>query len=269
MHDQKVNVGGLNDPDEVDDFLYALNEASLLDGSYSVSREEIPERWYGAVGRYGDTAMSSSVVFTSPINVMDTPVIRVPPSVLSLCDAIQQQRTNLEFSILLKGTWTKDGFVVTSDDYVIPTQTVSMAAVDYDADEVSRLMAEGYNCVLHSHPMNMRVFSGSDEDTINVNFDASILYCQGDLCDARVCISIVPRLKLRLEAKIEWLPMSGAIRGLEKIAVAPAPKRSSYRNYNWKRDGLNDDVVEMLDGKAFCRPAGKHSPVARGRGKKT
>jgi hypothetical protein len=56
---------------------------------------------------------------------------------------------------------------------------------------------------------------------------------------------------------------------LEKIAVAPAPKRSSYRNYNWKRDGLNDDVVEMLDGKTFCWPVRKHSPGARGRGKKT
>jgi hypothetical protein len=236
MYDQKVNVGGLQNPDEVDDFLYALNEAAVL------GDEELQGKWYGSVGASVGVASGDPEVFTSPINVTDVPTIRVPPSVLSLCNAIQEQRRNLEFSILLKGNWTHDGFVVNGDDYIIPMQTVTVASVDYDADEISRLMSEGYNCVLHSHPMNMKTFSRSDEDTINVNFDASILYCRGELCDARVCISVVPRLKLRLPAVVEWLPMTGAIRGLDKITEPPVSAKYTRRSYKWRYD---DDVDEF------------------------
>lgn len=160
-------------------------------------------------------------VFRSTIAVLDKPVILVPPMVLSLCNAIQAERSNLEFSVLLKGKWTRDGFVVENDTYVIPKQIVSGASVDYDHEEVSRLTAEGYNCVLHSHPMNLRSFSSSDEETINVNFDASILYCNGELCDARVCVAVIPRLKLRLAATVGWIPLSGDIAGLDNIVVTP------------------------------------------------
>jgi len=242
MYDQKVNVGGLQNPDEVDDFLYALNEAAVLGDAQDESLEELQGKWYGSVGASVGVASGDPEVFTSPINVMDVPTIRVPPSVLSLCNAIQEQRRNLEFSILLKGNWTRDGFVVNGDDYIIPMQTVTVASVDYDADEISRLMSEGYNCVLHSHPMNIKTFSRSDEDTINVNFDASILYCRGELCDARVCISVVPRLKLRLPAVVEWLPMTGAIRGLDKIIEPPVSVKYTRRSYKWRYD---DDVDEF------------------------
>lgn len=153
--------------------------------------------------RYRTELVPKLEVFTSGIAIQSKPVVLVPASVLGVCDAVQAKVGGNEFSILLKGGWTGDGFVVSPGHYVIPKQSVGYASVDFDNADVARLTSEGYNCVLHSHPAGMKSFSSTDEESINVNFDASVLYCDGDLCDARVCIRVAPKLKLRLDADVK------------------------------------------------------------------
>ncbi|MFA6694986.1 MAG: hypothetical protein WCR85_00015 [Sphaerochaeta sp.] len=188
---------------------------------------------HGYIGKM--RAISSGPeVFKASVNVQDIPEVCMPPSILSLCNALQSKYSGLEFSILLKGGWAKNGFVVECEDYVIPKQTVGGASVDYDTEDMSRLCAEGYNCVLHSHPMNMNVFSGTDENSINVNFDASVLYCKGDITDARVCITAAPGLKLRLKSKVRWQTPAIDIKGTENITVEQHPL-VDYYGFGWGR----------------------------------
>jgi len=219
MDDQKINAGGLNG-EEADAFVQALEDAAVI--------SDVPAQRYARIfcnQRKGRRVEVSPVVeprvevFTSPLKVMSTPVISCPPSVLSICNAIQGRLPGMEFSILLKGQWTPSGFIIATDEHAIPKQDVTQSAVDYDHEDVSRLVAEGYNCVLHSHPMNLRTFSSSDEQTINSNFVASVLYCQGELCDARVCIPVVTGLKLRLKAEVVWSPYTGDLPNLGNITA--------------------------------------------------
>jgi hypothetical protein len=191
-------------------------------------------------------------VFKARMTVQETPIIIFPRDMLSICDALQAKLPRTEFSILMKGAWTRDGFVVTPREYAVPKQTVSCAAVDYDHEDVARLSAEGYNCVLHSHPMDLTTFSGSDEATINTNFTASLLYCRGNLTDARVCIPIAHGLKFRLKADVEWSPAAGDILGFENITRDATPV-SRYKfcrdrpdkSYRWPPDPDGVDYQEL------------------------
>lgn len=219
MDNQKSNTtGGLPGDDLARELVEAFANDPAARRRYSDAKRRL-RRDYGHTTAT-PAPVDESAVFTAQIAVQDTPVIRLPVSIQSLCNSLQNKFPGMEFSVLLKGDWTKHGFVVETDAYAIPKQTITATSVDYDPEDISRLMADGYNCVLHSHPMSLKTFSRSDESTINVNFVASVLYCQGAFPDARVCISPAPRLKLRLHAVVELALPPVEIVGVENISRA-------------------------------------------------
>ena len=129
-----------------------------------------------------DETWDSGLVITSP-------TIYIPQIIEATCDAIQANVNNNEFSILCKGAFDKDGFVLSSE-YLIPKQKVGMASVDYEED-ISLLKAEGWNVVIHSHPFSKgSTFSQSDMDSINSHFPCSILYAGNGFVLASLLLQI-------------------------------------------------------------------------------
>jgi len=96
----------------------------------------------------------------------------VPEHIQNVMCKIDKQFSDDEFSIFCKGKYIKeDKNIIIDEAFFIPKQEVSPAAVDYNEDA-----PEGYNCVIHKHPKNMKVFSSTDDDYINRNFDISLLW---------------------------------------------------------------------------------------------
>lgn len=110
---------------------------------------------------------------------------------------------NLEFSILFKGYFNdKDGVFVVTNDYAIPKQKISPGSVDYE-ENLDNYIKEGYNVVMHKHPDGIRTFSSSDEESINSNFDCSLLYCNGEITDATMRIKISDNIMLKIKPEVE------------------------------------------------------------------
>jgi len=113
-------------------------------------------------------------IFDSELNIVE-PTILISPKLDSIVKAIQKKVSNNEFSVLLKGHWTEEGFLI-EDDIYLPEQEVSSTEVDYKED-LHKLQKEGWNCIYHSHPFSRSepVFSNSDKESINCHFEASLL----------------------------------------------------------------------------------------------
>lgn len=108
-----------------------------------------------------------------------------------IIDTIQKEVGRNEFTILVKGKWSDKGFLL-SEDYYIPEQKVTSSSVDYDNDLRELREEEGYNTLLHSHPFtrNGASYSGADETSVNMHFDAAMLL-DGDnnLCKGKCMVS--------------------------------------------------------------------------------
>jgi hypothetical protein len=98
----------------------------------------------------------------------------VDSKLLAICRYIQTKLDDLEFSILVKGQFNSDGFLI-GQDYYIPKQKVAGTSVDYE-ENIALKRNEGYNTVIHSHPFATDVgFSGADDEHINTHFFCSLL----------------------------------------------------------------------------------------------
>ena len=126
--------------------------------------------------------------------------IEVPSKILLVCMALAKRDEHNEFSIILKGSMTDDGFVV-SEDLLIPEQTVSGASVDYDNIKMLEYKQQGYNTVIHFHPMSLSKFSGTDDEYINTNFDCSILFNDYEFSDSIVNLKI-GNVRLQVKGKV-------------------------------------------------------------------
>jgi len=115
---------------------------------------------------------------------------------LQLCNTMQSRLPGLEFSILIRGTWTEQGFIL-SKDYIIPKQRVTPASVDYTED-LAAYKKDGYNTVIHSHPFPSSSFSYADDEAINAHFDCSLLFSERKFAAASVRIQLTPDLQLRI-----------------------------------------------------------------------
>jgi hypothetical protein len=184
------------------------------------------------------------------------PKVWVSSKLLAILSAIQDKAERNEFSVLLKGVWGPAGFVV-RDDYVIPKQEVSGTSVDYK--EPLAPYMENYNVVLHSHPFSQTSsFSGSDEATININFDCSLLYT-GDrkISEAVLNVQVPGGALLQLKAEIfEYAPKPVVtVSGLENIESKWTRQSTgnyiggSYigGTYNQRVDRDINDVYGRLD----------------------
>ncbi len=116
-------------------------------------------------------------------------IVVIPEYIEKVCHSIQRQVGKNEFSILLKGQWSSEGFIV-HNEFFIPLQEVTISEVNFKED-LYPLVRKGWNVILHSHPFTTdAVFSTSDENTINKNFDCSILYCQNGFSEASLRFSV-------------------------------------------------------------------------------
>lgn len=135
---------------------------------------------------------------------------------LAICNSIQTKNPDDEFSILVKGSWGDNGFILTSD-YIIPPQKVSRTSVDYEGD-ISTYRTLGYNAVIHSHPFASSSFSKNDEEHINTHFDCSILYSLGKFTVGTVSFRLDESRKLKLPiSTITPFSYTEPIVGLENI----------------------------------------------------
>jgi hypothetical protein len=150
------------------------------------------------VSEYGDGAGD---VFRSDLITVDTPVIVIPEHIVDICNFIQTRYPGKEFSILCKGSWGEKGWHV-SKEYVIPKQKVSSASVYYKPDDLQQLKIEGWNTVIHSHPMAMQKFSAGDMSNINYHFPASILFCGGKFTDSTISVMVGDMIKMIIRPAI-------------------------------------------------------------------
>jgi proteasome lid subunit RPN8/RPN11 len=126
---------------------------------------------------------------------MDKVNIYIPPSILYLCNGLQQKFTDLEFSILVKGKWTEDGFEL-SEETAIPKQEVTGASVDLNDAQTDKFKQEGFNTIIHSHPFKSTSFSHSDLQTLTPHYTCSILYSKGEFPVATISIDVHPGVKI-------------------------------------------------------------------------
>jgi len=140
--------------------------------------------------------METAEEFTTGWKPVKKIPIKVPIETLLVCREISKE-IKTEFAILLK---CKD--FNCSSDYVIPEQQVTYSSVDFDNVKLLEYRKQGYNAVIHYHPMDLKKFSGTDDEYINSHFDISILFCGGEFTDAIVNLDI-NNMRVQLEAEIE------------------------------------------------------------------
>ena len=169
-------------------------------------------------------------VWDSGLKIIKRPKILIPQMLLLVCNSIQKHVDNFEFSILCKGKWTPEGFKV-SEDYIIPRQQVSSSFVQYDNKHVAECIKAGFNTVIHSHPMDMTNFSSIDEEFINSNFEASVLYTpKHGFCKAVINVQVASDIKVQVEAEPEIIFEDIEVKGLDNIQKYKPPEvKHNYR----------------------------------------
>lgn len=96
--------------------------------------------------------------------------IVVPSAIISVLRTIEDEIGDFEFSIVSKIDSIDNNVIRIAPVYAIPKQIVSFASVEYCEN------IEGYNVVIHKHPVGLKTFSHIDIEYINCNFDLSLLY---------------------------------------------------------------------------------------------
>lgn len=99
-------------------------------------------------------------------------------NVLDTMNRLYNKYPNLEYGLYLKGFFdpSQNIFFVDAEDLdediYIPKQEVSSATINFTEGRPS---AE-FNTAIHKHPKGALGFSGTDEVSINANFECSLLY---------------------------------------------------------------------------------------------
>ncbi len=122
----------------------------------------------------------------------------------------QKAFRNLEFGIFLKGQFDQTtGLFNVSDEFYIPEQTVSAAAITFLEDP-----PDGFNGVIHRHPSGCKDFSGNphtrnpslscDAGSINQNFYFSLLYVDFHITKGIININHDIRIQIPLEVRYRY-----------------------------------------------------------------
>jgi len=183
-----------------------------------------------------ERTISFGSVFDSELKIV-SPVVIIPQRVNSIVRYIQSKIGNNEFSLLLKGRWTENGYAL-SKEYYIPQQEVSSSFVDYKED--LSLLSRQWDTIYHSHPFSYGTpsFSEADKTSINCNFTCSLLGTKEGIKVANlsfftgVCMVQVPAEVIIIDDEVEPVDIS-------KIT------EKRYEAYNWNRN-FKDDDLEIL-----------------------
>lgn len=187
------------------------------------------------------THTAAGQIWNSELTIAEDVNIEVPGFILSVCNYLRAHTSGNEFSILCKGYWNKNTYIVT-DEYVIPIQKVDRTSVYYDDVDLHDHRSNDFNVVIHCHPFNSASFSTTDSNTINAHFECSILYSEGAFTTAVIPIQVTEGLTLQMKPKeisINWettvdIPQSEIDSKISIIKyVAPVYNRNYYDNYNY------------------------------------
>jgi len=167
--------------------------------------------------------MTEPETFTSGYTVIKQYPIKIPLMIYEVCSYLARQDTNNEFAIIVKANNTDKGYLLTNE-FLVPEQTVSGASVDFDNVKLLEYRKQGYNTVIHFHPMNLKTFSGTDERYINTHFDVSILFCDNQFTDSVVNL-FVNGMRVQIKGSVELdIPDLG-------IQLNNIKKSKSYTSY--------------------------------------
>ena len=173
--------------------------------------------------------MRRKEVFDSGLNIVK-PVVLVPRTINMVVNSIQKTIGNNEFSILLKGGWSDDGFTII-EDYYIPEQEVSSTSVDYKED-LSTLSKE-WNSIYHSHPFcyTEPSFSTADIESINSHFECSLLGTTEGIKIANISFFVGTCI---VQVKADVVIYDDDIEiDTSKIKTKTSIYANYYTNYNW------------------------------------
>jgi len=166
-------------------------------------------------------------VFDSELPIVK-PIVIVPAKINWLVKALQEKLWQNEFSILLKGSWKENGFLL-DEDYYVPEQEVGSASVDYKED-LSTLQRE-WNVIYHSHPFSVEPdFSSADRDSINAHFPCSLLG-NGEGIKRALLSFFTDGVVIQVDAKI--LLQEPTIQISEKELSKIKTAKSGYYTNSW------------------------------------
>jgi hypothetical protein len=141
--------------------------------------------------------INTGLIITDKANII------IPASVgrtmLAILGLLENQ--GLEYGLYLKGAWDPKTLTVTieEDTFFLPQQTVTSSTIEFSEEPP----AVEWNVVIHRHPSGVNSFSGTDKNSINMEFLASIIFMPPwGFPDAIVNIPFAPGVKLQVDARI-------------------------------------------------------------------
>jgi hypothetical protein len=215
------------------------NEKEFRRGSSLKEYDHVYDRDYKPpyYGRYHYNAVESDL-WDSGWVTLEEHFLFVPRAIVNVCNSIQDKFPGLEWAILLKGEWTKYGFVI-GYEYAVPRQEVSAGNVAFNEEDNEKFKLEGFNVILHSHH-NMGIkFSGSDHTTLtDSSLLASLLFSKGEIGEATLSIKVAEGVRVAIVPKITVMEDEAKVP--DQVFQAITRKTYTYTapTYNIK-DGKN------------------------------
>lgn len=110
----------------------------------------------------------------------------VHKAVLEAMDNLFESHSHVEYGLYLKGYFDPDQNIYYVDkDIYVPAQNVTSSTIEFTEGRPSL----DFTTAIHKHPEGVYGFSGTDETSINVNFECSLLYTkERGIFLASICI---------------------------------------------------------------------------------
>ena len=174
----------------------------------------------------GDVNIQKNGVWTiNSLKVFKPPIIAyVPYHILFMMRSIEAKMnpSPLEFGAFLKADFINGELHIT-EDFIVVKQLVTSVTIDFEEDP-----PEGFNGVIHRHPSGCTKFSGTDDTSINENYDFSLLYVNGSITYGIINLKVNDDIRLQVELKIKIIyPIDNSIDSLMDKIIKKQPKQKS------------------------------------------
>jgi hypothetical protein len=199
------------------------------------------------------------------IKIVNRVEVRVPTDVMDFLNKIHSHLDNdrSEYGVYLKGTLDKDDMVFAilpgEENMYLPSQKVTAASLQFTEDPPHK----SFNAVVHRHPAGMSGFSGTDRESINQDYDMSMLFIPPRAFPAAVVnLDMTETTRFQVEANVRVVTTAEAEKFIavlrekirERTGVAiPGEVAAGYR----ERDELRPA------GEVDLFPAGRTDGIFR------
>lgn len=205
------------------------------------------------LGRDGETNITvnkNKVWRNEEVRFIEKIKCYIPTAIIDIMNGLDKMFSGDEFSIFAKSNWDKENKILRiSEEYFVPLQEVSAAAVDYLEQP-----PDGFNVVMHKHPgSNSKTFSGIDDDYINQNFDVSLLWSGSKFTHGHVRTktefgNILINLDLVIPEPIYEIPATVAEKIRKKTYAVTTTNAREWTSGNcWDIGGEEFDIRKFLE----------------------